>query len=92
MEVVLSPLEEATDEAGHNSPEAFESAREKQGAKELLSTQQKITQAGSERLWWRRVFGGPDSEVVEVTSGESDPVGRSLEEFERYTRTKPPGA
>jgi hypothetical protein len=90
MEVAFSLLEEAY-EARHKLPEASESARKGQGTKELLLTQ-KVTQEGSERPWWRKMFGGAASEVVEVTSAEAEPVGRPLEEFERYTRTKSPGA
>ena len=91
MEVVLSPLEEAN-EAQHKLPQASESARQGQGTKERLLTQE-VTQEGSEGPWWSKVFGGAASaKVVEVTSAEPEPVGRPLEEFERYTRTKPPGA
>ena len=87
MEVVLSPLEEAN-EAQHKLPQASESARQGQGTKERL-----LTQEGSEGPWLRKVFGGAASaKVVEVTSAEPEPVGIPLEEFERYTRTKPPGA
>jgi hypothetical protein len=91
MEVVLSPLEEAN-EAQHKLPQASESARQGQGTKERLLTQE-VTQEGSEGPWLRKVFGGAASaKVVEVTSAEPEPVGIPLEEFERYTRTKPPGA
>jgi hypothetical protein len=91
MEVVLSPLEEAN-EAQHKLPQASESARQGQGTKERLLTQE-VTQEGSEGPWLRKVFGGAASaKVVEVTSAEPEPVGIHLEEFERYTRTKPPGA
>ena len=96
MEVVLSsPLEE-TNEAQHKLPQASESARQGQATKERLLTQevtQEVTQEGSEGPWFRKVFGGAASaKVVEVTSAEPEPVGIPLEEFERYTRTKPPGA
>ncbi len=91
MEVVLSPLEEAGEASGR-SPKSFESARNKQEITRLLPAQDVVQQEGSERPRWRRVFGGAAPEGVEVTSAEAEPLGKSLREFERYTRTKPPGA
>ena len=91
MEVVLSPLEEASEAAGR-SPRSFEGARNRQEIKRLLPAQDAVQQVGSERPRWRRVLGGTAPEGVAVTSAEDEPPGRSLGEFERYTRTKPPGA
>jgi hypothetical protein len=92
MEVILAPLEETADEAGHRLPEASESTRNKQEITRLLPAQDVVQQEGSQKPRWRRVFGGVTPEGVEVTSAEAEPLGKSLREFERYTRTKPPGA
>jgi hypothetical protein len=91
MEVVLSPLEEAG-EASERLPKSFEGARNKQEITRLLPAQDAVQQEGSERPRWRRVLRGTAPEGVEVTSAEAEPLGRSLGEFERYTRTKPSGA
>jgi hypothetical protein len=91
MEVVLSPLEEAGEASGH-LPGSFKSARNKQETTSLPLFQDVAQKEGSERPLWRRVFGGTAPAGVEVTSAEAEPLGRSLGEFERYTRTKPPGA
>jgi hypothetical protein len=89
MEVVLSPFEEAGEVS---VPKSFESARNKLEMTRLPPAQDVVEQEGSERSRWRRVFGGAAAEGVEVTSAGAEPLGRSLGEFERYTRTKPPGA
>ncbi len=91
MEVVLSPLEEAGEASGR-LPKLFERARNKQETTRLLPAQDAVQQEGSQKPWWRRVFGATTPEGVEVTSAEGEPLGKSLREFERYTRTKPPGA
>jgi hypothetical protein len=91
MEVVLSPLEEASEASGR-SPKSFEGARNRQEIKRLLPAQDAVQQEGSERPRWRRVLGGTAPDGVAVTSAEAEPLGRSLGEFERYTRSKPPGA
>jgi hypothetical protein len=91
MEVVLSPLEEAGEASGH-LPGSFKSARNKQETTSHPLFQDVAQKEGSERPLWRRVFGGTAPAGVEVTSAEAEPLGRSLGEFERYTRTKPPGA
>jgi hypothetical protein len=51
-----------------------------------------LTQEDSRRRWWRRAFGGWTSEVAELTSTEDESLRRPLEEFERYTQSKSPGA
>jgi hypothetical protein len=91
MEVVLSPLEEAGEASGR-LPGSFKSARNKQETTSLPLFQDVAQKEGSERPLGRLVFGGAAPEGVEVTSAEAEPLGRSLGEFERYTRTKPPGA
>jgi hypothetical protein len=92
MEVVLSSLEEAGEASGR-LPRSFERARNKQEITRLLPPQNVVQQEGSERPRWRRLFGCTAPEGVdEVTSAEVEPLGKSLREFERYTRTKPPGA
>ena len=91
MEVVLSSSEEAGEASGR-LPRLFESVRNKQEIKRLLPAQDAVQQEGSERPRWRRVLGGTAPDGVAVTSAEAGPLGRSLGEFERYTRTKPPGA
>jgi hypothetical protein len=91
MEVVLSSLEE-TGEASGRPSKSFKNARNKQEIARLLPAQDVIRQEGSERPRWRWLFGDAATEGVEVTSAEAEPLGKSLREFERYTRTKPPGA
>ena len=85
MEVIFS--EEEADEAGHELPEASQSVGEEQGTTELP-----LPREDSRKRWWRRAFGGWTSEVVELTSTEAESLCRPLEEFERYTQTKSPGA
>jgi hypothetical protein len=87
MEVVLSPLEEA---GAVSTLKSFESAGNKRELTCLPPAQDVVEREGSERPRWRQVFGGAAPERVEVTSTEAEPQGRSLREFELYTRTKPP--
>jgi hypothetical protein len=89
MEVVLSPFEEAGEVS---IPKSFKSAGNKQEMSRLLPAQDVVQHEGSERPRWRWLFGDAAPERVEVTSATAEPLGRSLGEFEQYTRTKPPGA
>jgi hypothetical protein len=91
MEVVLSPLEEAGEASGR-LPKLFKSPGNEEEIMRLLPAQDVVQRVGSKRPRWRRVLGATTPEGVEVTSAEGEPLGRSLGEFERYTRTKPPGA
>jgi hypothetical protein len=91
MEVVLSPLEEAGEASGR-LPKLLENPGNEQEIMWLLPARDVVQQVGSKRPRWKRVLGGADPEGVEVTAVEAQPVGRSLGEFERYTRTKSPGA
>jgi hypothetical protein len=87
MEVVLSPLGEAG-KVLEQHPKFSECARNKQEITRLLPARDVAQEESLERSWWWRVLGGAASEVVEASSAHAEPVGKSLEEFERYTRTK----
>jgi hypothetical protein len=86
MDVILSPLKEAdkTRDTFQNPPRV---ARNKQVITQLLPAQEVGQGEDLERRWWRRVFGRAASEA-----DKAEPVRNLPQQFEQYTRTKPPGA
>ncbi len=87
MVVFSTPAQDGAEVPQEEPPGgASESAGEQHNRVEESRSAQ---EGSSQRPWWRRVSrSGTSSEVAEVTAPEL--MRRLPEEFERYTRTKPP--